>query len=362
MFSLVAIGSSLNRPNNIFNNVLASAFLMLVFNPKLIFDVGFQLSYAAVFGIISIQPFFAQFFKPQNRIIKFIWDLITVSFAAQIATLPFTLYYFNQVPLIFPISNLIAIPGAFLVVGLGAILQIASAIGGVFQSVFQTIYQFVLDVLVGGIDFLSAFPYANIDHIVISLITAIFLGIFTLTFSYSFITKNKAWLFASLAVLLVWTSQSIYNIILERPKAAFVVFHTNQQSAYGFKTENSATLILADSLEKSIGFDTEGWFKAFKKVDTVHLDSSFQNEFFYASKHVLVTDGLTLGFNLAQNVAAIDYTIFSKGRYFNNLESFEPKACIFDASVKPHWVLNKYPTFAKAHFVQRDGAFIKEIK
>lgn len=362
MFSLVAIGTSLNRPNNIFNNVLASAFVMLAISPKLIFDVGFQLSYAAVFGIISIQPFLAQWFRPKNQIIKFTWDLITVSFAAQIATLPFTLYYFNQVPLIFPISNLIAIPGAFLVVGLGALLQIASAVGGVVASAFQWLYQFVLNILVGGIDYLSSFSFANIDHIVISLSTAIFLAIITITFSFGFIIKNKRWLLVSLTILLFWSGIALYKSAFDKPPNEFVVFYTHNQSAYGYKTHEKAYVILKDSLSKSISFETEGWFKALDYVDTLYLNSPFTDTDIYASANIIGLNGLKLGHNLKENNAFFSYTIFSKERYFENMESFNPERCIFDASVKPDWVLDKYPNFAQAHFVQRDGAFVKKIE
>ena len=75
-----------------------------------LFDVGFQLSYLAVFGIIWMQPKLYAIYKPRFIIDRKIWELVTVSIAAQIGILPLSIYYFHQFPGLFLLSNLVIIP------------------------------------------------------------------------------------------------------------------------------------------------------------------------------------------------------------------------------------------------------------
>ena len=88
MFSFVAIGLHLRRSVNIYHTLLVSMLLILLFQAYFLFDVGFQLSYLAVFFIVWFQPILVSYWKPKNKIAKYGWDILTVSFAAQIGTLP----------------------------------------------------------------------------------------------------------------------------------------------------------------------------------------------------------------------------------------------------------------------------------
>jgi competence protein ComEC len=107
MFSFVAIGMYLRRSVNIYNTLAISALLILLFQPSFLMDVGFQLSYVALFFIVWLQPLLASIWIPKNKIVQFFWDIITVSFAAQIGTFPMSIYYFHQFPGLFFITNLV---------------------------------------------------------------------------------------------------------------------------------------------------------------------------------------------------------------------------------------------------------------
>jgi len=122
MFSLVVIATNVNRRASIYNSLAASALLLLIINPNNLFEVGFQLSYAAVFGIVYLQPKIEYLWPVQNKLLRFFWTLLTVSIAAQVATFPITSFYFNQFPLYFWISNLVVIPAAFILIALGITL------------------------------------------------------------------------------------------------------------------------------------------------------------------------------------------------------------------------------------------------
>lgn len=110
MFSFWVLGDTGNRNVNIYNTLSASALLLLILNPGTLFDVGFQLSYLAVLGIVIFYKDIYDWFYVKNIVVKYFWSLIAVSLAAQLFTLPLSLYYFHQFPNYFLLSNIIALP------------------------------------------------------------------------------------------------------------------------------------------------------------------------------------------------------------------------------------------------------------
>ncbi len=129
MFSFVAIGLHLKRKTNMFHTLLVSLLLILLFEPSFLFDVGFQLSYFALFFILWLQPLLGTIWNPENKITKYFWDILTVSFAAQIGTLPISIYYFHQFPGLFFLTNLIIIPFLSAIMALGLLTMLLILLG-----------------------------------------------------------------------------------------------------------------------------------------------------------------------------------------------------------------------------------------
>ena len=125
MFSFVAYALYLNRPANSFNILaLSMFFVLLAFNSGLLFSPGFQMSYAAVFAIVWIYPKFQACWRPRQWFLKKVWQLLSVSIAAQLGVLPISLYYFHQFPGLFFISNLLVVPFLGLLLGMGFLLAL----------------------------------------------------------------------------------------------------------------------------------------------------------------------------------------------------------------------------------------------
>ena len=120
------MGELLTRKINMYNTIAASAFLLLLFWPYLITDVGFQLSYLAVVGIVWLYRPICNLFIPANIIIRFIWQTSAVSIAATIITFPLTIFYFRQFPNLFLVTNLIAVPLSTLIIYTGIMVLAAS--------------------------------------------------------------------------------------------------------------------------------------------------------------------------------------------------------------------------------------------
>lgn len=128
MISFIVIGKIIKRNGVIINSIAASAFVILAIEPEDLFNIGFQLSYAAVIGIVVLQRPIYNVFYIKNKILDKIWELTSVTLAAQFATAPFTIFYFNQFPLYFWLSNLFMTPLSTVVIIGGMIMLLVSFI------------------------------------------------------------------------------------------------------------------------------------------------------------------------------------------------------------------------------------------
>ncbi|WP_298477923.1 ComEC/Rec2 family competence protein [uncultured Maribacter sp.] len=147
MFTFVAYALYLNRPSNTFNILaLSMGFILLVINPNLIFQVGFQMSYAAVFAIVWLFPMLQRFWFPKNIVLNKIWQLLSVSIAAQLGVLPISLFYFHQFPSLFFISNLVVIPFLGIILGFGIFIILLAAINWL-PTILVHIYNLVISTM-----------------------------------------------------------------------------------------------------------------------------------------------------------------------------------------------------------------------
>ena len=132
MFSLLALGRVLNRNTSLWSNLVTSAFFLLLVKPMYLFDVGFQLSYSALFGIACAVPLLGKI-KYRSRIVKYFVGLAIVSCAAQTGVMPLGLFYFNQFSGLFLISSLSLIPA----IGITLILGYAVMFIALFSEPFD---------------------------------------------------------------------------------------------------------------------------------------------------------------------------------------------------------------------------------
>jgi len=110
MFSFVGLGTLIRRKQGRFDALMLSMLFLLLINPYYLYDVGFQLSYAAVFSIMKFYPVMRKWWLPENKYIRWIWSLFLVGLSAQIVVLPISLYYFHQFPILFFVANLVVVP------------------------------------------------------------------------------------------------------------------------------------------------------------------------------------------------------------------------------------------------------------
>jgi competence protein ComEC len=165
MFTFVVIGNAFRRNANIFNSLAVSAFLLILWDPAIINDIGFQLSYAAVLSIVVIQPLLYKRFYFKSRFLDKIWLLLSVTFAAQIGTLPFTLHYFHQFPVYFWLANLAVIPLVTIILYLSFVVIFLSLISGFFTSIFAFALDWTVRLVLISVNMVETLPHAVIKGI-----------------------------------------------------------------------------------------------------------------------------------------------------------------------------------------------------
>ncbi|WOI22782.1 ComEC/Rec2 family competence protein [Nonlabens ulvanivorans] len=193
MFSFIAIGMNVNRKTSIFHSLALSAFLLLLINPKLLFHVGFQLSYTAVIAIVLIQPILYNLIQPRWKVIDYFWKIGTVTIAAQIGVAPLSLFYFHQFPGLFLLGNMLLLPVLPLIIGL-SILLLASLWSGIPSYWLVEILNLSLDWIVTIIEKISSqdqFIIKGIHLDLIELILIYILMISSALFFYRSVRKSR---------------------------------------------------------------------------------------------------------------------------------------------------------------------------
>ncbi|MFY9153328.1 MAG: ComEC/Rec2 family competence protein [Prolixibacteraceae bacterium] len=227
MFSFIIIGETIQRPVNIYNSLSASALVLMLLGPDVIFEVGFQLSYMAVFGIVLIQSRLTNLIQIRNKILNFFWNLFTVSVAAQMATFPLAIFYFNQFPNYFWISNFIVIPAATLLIWLAFaffILSPVPVLSQILAQVLSSTTSLMLDIM----KWISELPHAVIRGIITTSAQTFLIYGILISLLIFLLTKKKWWFSTGFILVIVLQSTFIYE------KFKLV----NQHHVYVYNSEN----------------------------------------------------------------------------------------------------------------------------
>ncbi len=228
MFTFVTVGKGIGRQAAIYNSLAASAFFLLLVNPNNLFEAGFQLSYSAVFGIVFLQPKLQKIFTFKYKVVNYFYVLLTVSVAAQIATFPVSVFYFNQFPVYFWISNLLVIPAVTFLIPAGIILLLFSWIkilSGAAALAIGYVLRFVIGFL-GGIE--------KLPHSVIGLSFSwvqLFLVLVLLLFVFLFVeTAHKRHFKLALLAFLFLPATSLVQKTADLRRREIIVYNYPDQT------------------------------------------------------------------------------------------------------------------------------------
>ena len=246
MCSIFVIGKTFNRKTNSYNTLAASAVLLLLYNPYFLVDAGFQLSYLAVLGLIYLYPKIQQLFYFKNRIASTLWSWVAVSIAAQIATLPLSLYYFHQFPLYFLISNLfIMVPVDFIMyagIAFLALYSLHQYIPEIVLVDLGEVLNFSIKWMNKGLIYIENLSYSSLSFYPYGILFYLCLSsAFLLLFIALQFKKQKA-LFLSLAMLSAITIYSSFEQVKRSDQRQIVFYSLRKSRAIGFFDREKAYL------------------------------------------------------------------------------------------------------------------------
>ncbi|MBR09046.1 MAG: hypothetical protein CMP48_15370 [Rickettsiales bacterium] len=246
MFTVIILSEGFQKKANIYNSLGIAAFLLIILDPFVIYAVGFQLSFIAVFGILMIYPLIYHKVHFHNRIGNYVWSIVCVSVAAQISTFPLTLYYFNQFPTYFLVSNLVVIPAASIMLYVGLVVLILGAILPAVAEVIAFIYELFIWCVNEIVLSLQVLPYPIFDWIYFDQLDVIFiylimLGLYQVLITYEYnllkLTVSFCILFSS---WLVWKDWSRHG----------------QQQAVFYEVDEVVAIDVIDGLKSTLLVDT----------------------------------------------------------------------------------------------------------
>ena len=360
MFSFFLLAGIFDRQTNTLNTLFLSFLTLLIINPLWLFQVGFQLSYLAVFFIVWLQPIFYKIGYSKSRIVRKIWTIIAVTISAQFGVLPLGLYYFHQFPGLFLLTNIVILPFLTLLM-CGGILIVILATLNVLPNWLAAMYNFLIEALNGFIHWIAVqddFLFRDVHFSGLKV-----LGAYLLIIAFALFLKkmNYGRIVFSLKMMAVFITIYIYDEIRTSANQ-FIIFQKSKTTLIGYKNGKDFTVFRNDSIANI----TEKYpIKSFKTAINIenYSEEKLPKIFQYNQKNILVLDSLGI-FPKQKNIHTILLTNSPKINIERLIDSLKPKQIVADGSNYFTYVrrwektckLKKLPF----HHTAKQGAFLLE--
>ena len=354
MFSLFSIAMYSNRITNTYNTLVISAFLLLLWNPYYIFDIGFQMSYTAVFAIIWIKPLFDNLWQPKFYVSRKLWDVFSVTLSAQFGILPLSLFYFHQFPGLFFISNMVIIPLLGFLLGLGILTLFFAYFGWIPKILFE-VFDDCISWLLSFVQLISAqedFIFRELSFNSWNLIAS-FLFIISAILLWKVLSFKRI-VFVLLSIVCVqlsflrneWHSQSEEFIVFNQYKSTFIGEKSGRYFQY-----SSRNLNYTNSLDTYVVNEF---------IQSVKRDS-LKNVYKFKDKHILIVDDNGI-YNLSFKPDIIVLTASPKLNLERLISVVKPQLIVIDnnnyKSYVGRWKATCLQKRIPFHITNELGAFI----
>ena len=330
MFSFVAVGMFLRRSINIYNTLAVSALLILLFQPSFLFDVGFQLSYVALYFIVWLQPFLASAWNPKYIILRQFWEIITVSFAAQIGTLPMSIYYFHQFPGLFFVTNIVILPGMSLILGLGVIVMFLAALDWVWMPLLKSLECCIwaLNKIIAWVASFENFVFKDIPLHYFSM-----WGLYLVIFSSFIWMKKPSYrkFIATLFALIILQIIAIPIKYTNEKAEEFIVFNKQRTSIFTERIGDKVTVFTSKNLENNANSNLVLKSYLVANYCAIQKKKTIPNLLYFKNKKILVIDssGAYLEKERPDILLLINSPKINLDRVFEN---WKPQKVVVDAS------------------------------
>ncbi|TMI65698.1 MAG: ComEC family competence protein [Bacteroidetes bacterium] len=371
MFTCIVLGETWTRKSSIYNTLAFSAFLLLFINPYWLWDVGFQLSYIAVLSIVIFMKPIYNWFYVKNKALDFIWKLNAVTLAAQILTVPVSIYHFHQFPLSFIFTNFVAVPLSSLILLGEILLCVVSFIPTVALFVGKILY-WMLWAMNTYVERIELLPYSLWDGLQISIPQAALLLAAASGLGFWLMEKSKTGLKYGLIALICFVVLRSTSFIQANNREQIIVYNVPQKQAIDF-IDGRKYLFVGDSDLLTDDFVRNFHIKPSRVLNRIETAADLENfseqgnTLIYKDKKILRINKTT-GFISSENKIPVDLLLISGNPklYFTKLiKTFTIKQVVFDGSC-PAWKINYWKKDCDSlhisfHDVSEKGAFVMNL-
>jgi competence protein ComEC len=371
MFTCIVIGDTIAKKTSIYNSLAFSAFGLLCWNPYWLWDVGFQLSYSAVLSIIIFMRPVYNLLYVKNKILDFFWKINAVTIAAQILTLPLSIYHFHQFPVYFILTNFTAVPLSGIIL-FGEIFLCAISFIPLVATGTGEVLSWLIRVMNTWVERIEALPFSLWDQLQIDTSQAVFLFLCIAGISYWLIEKKKRGLQAGLLALLCFLGLRSYSFWQAGKQQKIIVYNVPQHRAIDFINNRGFffagdTALLENDFAENFHLKPSRILQRVGAVPQLSNLTVFDHYVSFNNRKILLLDK-NVSFNQLPGRQSIDLVVVSKNPKLSITtlhNSFAIKQMVFDGSVPAgklkYWKKDCDSLHIPYHDVSEKGAFVMNL-
>jgi len=380
MFSLVLLSMVLSRRHNIYNTLAIAAFALLFYDPYMLFDVGFQLSFLAVIGIVALHPGIYSLLSINNWFLDKIWELFSIAVAAQLITLPLGIYYFHQFPVYFWLANIVVVPVSTFGLYFGMAGLVLSWVPYLAELLFMLHFWFIWAMNEVNM-LLTNLPGALITGLDISALQSWLLYSVLALLVLFLVQKKLKYLTFATAIVAILAVQQILETIDQQNQKLLTIYSLRGSTALAFIDKQQAILatdstLLTDQTNYNFNIQAHLWDLGITNPELKlinNLPNKVAGKTLPDGNELLVWEGQKILYVQkplkVQPITdlEIDYVILAQNVRVGPeaLQTFNPKTIVLDGSNKPWYITRMKTELAKyklpVYDVTTQGALVQQL-
>ncbi len=372
MFTCIVIGKNFFTQSSIYNSIAASSFLLLSYDPFLLWDVGFQLSYLAVIGIVWLQQAIYRSVYIKNKLLNKLWSMAAVTLAAQVITFPICIYYFHQFPNLFLITNMIAVPLSTIIL-FAEIFLIAFSWINIIGETTGKLISLLIKLMNFIIEKCNNLPFSLLDNIYSTVLSTWILYVIVIATCFWLLNKSGLMFKTAIFFLLAFTILQVVTAFTLFHQKKIIVYHVPKQSALDFIFRNKYVFYGDSILQK------EGLLQNFhlkparismqldKKEEKLNSLQHHQNFWRFFDKKIMMIDTTVIYKKLTHKIN-VDILIISKNpnvKISSITAAIKPSIIVFDSSNSlwkiANWKKECLALALPCFSIPEQGAFVLNI-
>lgn len=371
MFTCIIIGQNYFKKPSSYNGLAISAFILLCINPFFLWDVGFQMSYLAVGGIIWLQRPIYNLWFTKNKALNKIWSMASVTLAAQLVTFPLSILYFHQFPNTFLFVNILVLPISAFALYSGVALLLLSFIPIITDGIGYLLF-YSIQLMNRIVAYFNSYSWSVVDGISVTWYSTLFLYLAMFLLASALLKKSKSFFFVGLFSLLFFTISNSVTQLTHLQQQKIIVYNASKYTAVDIIDKNKF-LFFGDTL-----FKQDAVFKNFhlkpSRID-LHANNEVaqmanciltRNIILYNDVLVYIADSSSKFLPSMEKIPVQILLITKKAPSLTQLvENFSPAVVVCNGT-NSLWKTAKYKEEAEAlhlrfHSTATDGAYVYDV-